>query len=103
MTLTIKTNNQERELFHYCDFTSSEQQQLREDYDWMEDDIETNYGFFHYKGSVYHLQDFTSLHGDNKCEDFEGWDGVVSDSCFSGVLIKLGQNNDSVVIGRYYS
>ena len=103
MTVTIKTNNQERDLLYFSDFNKSEQQQLREDYDWMEDDLETNFGFFYYKDAIYHLQDFTSLHGENKCDDFAGWDGVVSDSYFSGVLIKLTQDCESVVVGTFSS
>ena len=103
MSLTIKTNNQEHELFHFLDFNESEQQQLKIDYDWMEDDIETNFGFFRYQGEIYHLQDFTSLHGNNSSEEFKGWDGIASDSYFSGVIIKLTEENDAVVVGRYFS
>ena len=101
--MKIITNHHNHDLFHFHDFSDQEQQQLRNDYDWMESDLETNYGFFRYKNSIYHLQDFTSLHGDNYCEQFKGYDGVLSDSYFSGVLIKLNPDNESIKIANYFS
>jgi hypothetical protein len=101
MATTITTNNQPRELLYLCDFSEVEQQQIRSDYDWMEpDDIDCNFGFFKYRSNVYHLQDFMRAEGNNA---FQGWDGYHSDSYFSGVLIRLTEDCESVVVGRYCS
>lgn len=101
MTLTITTNNQPRQLMHLCDFSESEQQRIRSDYDWMcPEDLESNYGFFRYRSSIYHLQDFMRVAGNDA---LQGWDGYSSDSYFSGVLIRLQDDCDSVIVGRYCS
>ena len=101
MPTTITTNNQPRELMYLSDFSEAEQQQIRSDYDWMEpEDLECNYGFFRYRSSVYHLQDFVRVTGADELQD---WDGYHSDSYFSGVLIRLTEDCDHVVVGRYCS
>ena len=98
--ITITTNNQPRELLYLQDFSEAEQQQIRSDYDWMEpEDLECNFGFFRYRSSVYHLQDFMRASGPPV--ELEGWDGYHSDSYFSGVLIRLTEDCESVVVGRY--
>ena len=102
MTLTIQTNHQPRELKYLSDFNSADQHKIRSQYDWMDkDDLECNYGFFKYRGCFYHLQDF--LRVDNESTgDLVGWDGYSSDSYFSGVVIKLVDNDcDSVIVGSY--
>lgn len=103
MTLKIKitTNNQPRQLMYLCDFSESEQQRIRSDYDWMRpEDLECNYGFFRYRSSIYHLQDFMRIASNDA---LQGWDGYSSDSFFSGVLIRLQDDCDSVIVGRYCS
>jgi hypothetical protein len=32
-----------------------------------------------------------------------GWDGVVSDTYFSGVLIALSNDGEEYIVGTYYS
>ena len=99
--ITITTNNQPRELLYLQDFSEAEQQQIRSDYAWMQpDDLECNYGFFRYRSIIYHLQDF--IHADDFGE-LEGWHGYHSYSYFSGVLIRLTEDCESVVVGRYCS
>lgn len=101
MTLSIKTNNQSRDLLCLSDFNEAEQKQIRSDFDWMlPEDLECECGFFRYRSSVYHLQDFMRTEGN---EAFQGWDGYLSDSYFSGVLIRLGDDCESVVVARYCS
>ena len=102
MTTTITTNNQPRQLMYLCDFSEAEQQKIRSDYDWMSpEDLEYNYGFFRYRSTVYHLQDFMRFSSDP--EEFTGWDGYHSDSYFSGVLVRLTEDCDAVVVGRFCS
>ena len=95
----IKTNNQQRDLLYLEDFTEKEQQVIRSEYDWMEPDIECNFGFFKYRGNIYHLQDFLRAPDSFK----KDWDGYISETYFSGVVIKLADDNDHVVVGRWFS
>ena len=98
----IKTNNQPRDLLHFCDFTEAEQQQIRQDFDWMTaEDLECNFGFFKYMGQIVHLQSFSSTY--NCPTSFEGWDGFLSHTYFSGWLIKLTPDCDQVICAHYSS
>ena len=98
---TITTNNQPRELLYLQDFSEAEQQQIRSDYDWMEpDDLECNNGFFRYHSRIYHLQDFIRASESSELKD---WDGYHGDTYFSGVLVRLTKDCESVVVGRYCS
>lgn len=104
MTLTITTNHQPRELKYLSDFNSTDQQQIRSQYDWMDkDDIECNLGFFKYRGSFYHLQDFMRVE-DESTGDLVGWDGYINDTFFSGTVVKLVEDNyEFVIVGRYFA
>jgi len=78
--MSIKTNNQPRELLYLSDFSEKDQA------------IEFNYGFFRYRGNIYHLQDFVRYSGDY-------WDGCLGLNYFAAVLIKLTSDCDHVVVG----
>ena len=99
MTATIKTNNQPREVKSLADFSLARQQEIRSDFDWMED-IETNFGFFEYRGSVHHLENFLRVNAGTD-DVTQGWDGYEADSYFSGTLVKLCSDPYFVIVGRY--
>ena len=91
--MSIKTNNQARNLLYLSDFSEREQTKIRENYDWMDkEDIEYNYGFFRYRGIVYHLQDFQHYSG-------ESWDGCYGLNYFASILIKLTSDCNHVIVG----
>ncbi len=99
MTIKIVTNNKPRLLIDAYQLTEKE----REEFDYLDwkvitsgDDDAT---FFRYKGQLYDLGDFMLCPSDFQ---FEGWTGYYSDSAFSGILIKLCDNNDYIIVGRYY-
>jgi len=92
---TIKTNNVPRLLLYANELTDQE----RIDFDYM-DDIETG-DFFRYKGLVYSIDEFTRV--DDNSDFLGGWDGYSSDSYFSGVLIKLCDDTDYIIVGSYYN
>jgi hypothetical protein len=99
--MTIKTNNVPRPLMHLGDFSEPIQLEIRKDYDWMDSqDIESNFGFFVYRGQVYHLQDFMRV-TDVSDPSFSGWDGYTSDTVWSGTLVKLTEDCGFVVVGRF--
>ena len=93
--MTIKTNNQPRDLLCFWDLSNAEQQSARSNFDWL-DDLEENCGFFRYRGQLENLGDF--LRGGP-----EGWDGARSDSYFSGTLVRLSEDGESVTVGRWLS
>ena len=101
--MNIRTNNVPRQLLYLSDFNATDQDKIRKQYDWMEsEDIECNFGFFKYRNRYYHLQDFMWA-SDDATGDLCAWDGYCSDSFFSGVVMKLCDDNESVVVGTYFA
>ena len=99
MAATIKTNNQPRELKSLFDFSLVRQQEIRSDFDWMED-IETTQAFFEYRGSVHHLANFMRVNPgtDDATKD---WDGYEADSYCTATLVRVCSDSDFVIVGRY--
>ena len=95
MPVTIKTNNQWRDLVYRHDVPAKV---LADQFDYQ-DAEEVLDGFFHYHGEWYHLDQF--MHSDNPA--FGDWQGVASDSFFSGVVIKLSKDGEQIKIGTYIS
>lgn len=89
--LTIKTNGHYRPVLYWDELTQKEQA----DFYWGGAEEGS---FFRYKRSTYHIGEFTRVSG----EEFVGWDGVLGDSYFSGVLVKFSTCGDGVKVGRYY-
>lgn len=70
----------------------------KEDFDYIED-IDSH-DFVLYKNCVYDIGEFVRI--DSKSENFNGWHAASANSWFTGVLIKLCDDNDYVIMGRYY-
>ena len=100
MTATIKTNNQPRPLKCLFEFSPQQQQSIRSDFDWMED-IETTYGFFEYRGTIHHLENFLRVNAGTD-DATQGWDGYEADTYFSGTLVRLTSDSEYVVVGSYF-
>ena len=89
----ILTNHRPRLLLDWNQLTEAEQAE----FDWMTEPADED--FFRYKKRVYALSEFTLAEN----TQFKGWDGYLSDSFFSGVLIKLTPDPDRVVVGTFMS
>lgn len=89
---TIITNNVPRPVLYGADVIK-----VRDEYDWMDDQEFYAAEFFRYKGRVYSLDEFTATGA------FPGFDGNYADSFFSGVLVRVVYDGESVVVGRYYA
>lgn len=88
--MIITTNNHARHLrFRY----EVPPKVLAEQFEHITDETD---GFFCYRGVWYHLSDFM-------VSPIEGWDGYTSDSFFSGVLVKLTDDYESVICATYIS
>jgi hypothetical protein len=95
--IKIITNHRERNLLDWSELTEKEQKE----FDYLDtDEKKMEASFVRYKGIAYDVGDFQYVQGGLP---FAGWDGFVSDSFFSGVLLKWGSdgNFDTVIMGRY--
>lgn len=102
--ITIVTNNVPRPLVYGFELSEKE----RKEFDYYDDDERLDCAcFFRYKGWTYDLGEFTRVAEpvSSNCQfDYlKGWDGYSSDSFFSGVLVRYAEDNDYVIVGRYYS
>ena len=94
MTIKIMTNNTPRNLTYGYELTDKQKQ----DFDYIED-ID-NHDFVIYKNNVIDLSEFMRI---DSIDHFKDWHGYSSDSFFSGTLVKYCDDNDSVIMGWYYS
>lgn len=94
--LTIITNNVPRLVLEAYELTQEERNEF--DYiNWNDIDTGNDSGsFIRYKGELYDLNDI-----ERSPDCFPEWHGFVSDSFFSGILIRYC-DCDYVVMGRYY-
>lgn len=99
MTFTIRTNNVPRFTIDAYELTPKE----REDFDYLDwpaieagNDSRT---FFRFKGHLYDLGEAT------RCGHAFGmpeWDGYYGETAWSGVLVRLC-DDDRIVVGQYFS
>jgi hypothetical protein len=87
--MKITTNNQYRDTLNAYDLTSKE----LESFDYLE---EGEGSFIRYKGRVWDLGEFMRT-------DLKDWDGISSDTYFSGAVIKLSEDGEAVKVGYVYS
>ena len=108
MGITIKTNNVPRPIVCGWELTEKE----AAEFDYL-DDI-TEGGFFRYKGEVYDLGEFCRVipagsKSYHPCDmhdiggDFKNWQGYISDSYFSGIVIRYTEDLEHVIVGTYFS
>jgi len=101
--LTIKTNNQPRRLMSLHELSSADQVEARKRFDWMDsEELETSCDFFKYRDNIYHLSEFMSFTSFASGE-FKGWNGYSADTYFSGILVRIVNENEDVVVGTYFS
>lgn len=91
--MKVVTNNQPRELLHWHDLTKAEQAEAES----LLDEQAEESTYFRYKGQVYSLSEFMRLGGQPK-----EWDGVHNETFWSGVLVRVVEHGEAVVVGSYY-
>ncbi len=96
--MNIITNNQPRMLKCAADLPAK----VQDDFDYVKWEEGYEPRFVQYKGVWYDVYDTQSITRGLGFSQFAGWHGIVSDSFFSGVLFKLC-DDDTVIVGRYYS
>jgi hypothetical protein len=97
--LTIRTNHVPREILDGFMLTVEE----RKEFDYLtEDEIVCSNRFFRFKGNVYDIQEFMSV-TPQMLPEFQSWHGYSPDSAWSGVVIHLSGNGETVIVGQYFS
>ena len=97
-TLTVKTNNVPRDLISAFELPTVKYSELRAEFDYMEDADFESAMFFNYRGQVYALADFLRTEGDILRD---GWQGILNETFFSGIVVKIIESCERVVVGRY--
>lgn len=102
--MKIITNNVPRDVIDAYQLPRAE----RDEFDYLNweaiDAGEDSAQFFRYRGELYDLGEFTTtaeLHPGAGHHDLAGWDGYMSDSFFSGIVIRWADEFESVIVGRY--
>lgn len=94
----IRTNNQARPLLSWYELTDKE----KAEFDYIENpEEETGLDFFRFKGRIYTLSDFMRI--DQQSTAFPGWHGYKGDGFFSGMLVKLSDDGEAVIVGQYFN
>lgn len=83
--MKISTNNQPRPIMNWDELTEYEQSEYPT--------ILTDGSFFRYKGQVYSLEEFINVSNSGN------WQGALAFTAFSGLLIRLVQNGEFVIVG----
>ena len=98
MAITVITNNVPRDIIEAHELTEDERSEF--DYiDWKDVEMgRDNPMFFRYKGEVY---DLGEMEGPIELEG-ERWDQHISETFFSGIVIRWMNLFEQVVVGRYY-
>jgi len=100
MSLTIKTNNVPRDLISAFELNGAQYSKLRKEFDWMDDSDFESAMFFEYRGQVYALAEFMRTGGDLLVQ---GWQGILNQTYFSGLVVKIVESCERVVVGSYFS
>jgi len=94
--VNIITNNHQRQMACLLDLPDN----VRADFDYVEDEFDAR--LVQYKGTWYDVYDSQNITRELGFDQFKGWDGIVSDTYFSGVVFRL-VGDDEVIVGRYFT
>lgn len=106
MAMTITTNNVPRALLSAFDLSQAE---LKE-FDYIEDIEECGNRFFRYRGQVYDTGEFVRIekrsaltngfcHGVDDNSPLLDWHGIMTDSYFSGIVVRYTEDHEQIVVG----
>lgn len=100
---TMITNNVPRDVIDAYELTATE----RADFDYLNweaiDAGSASASFFRYKGAIYDIGEFQTTYRMPEFSPLRNWDGYISDSFFSGVVVRYVEQCERVVVGRFYA
>lgn len=74
---------------------------LKDQFDYLADladtDSDSDNGFIYYRKRWYHLSEFVNCYNHPNLK--KKWDGLLTDSFFSGIVIKIGDDGETYKIG----
>ena len=100
--LTIRTNNVPRDIVDAWELTADEQAEFDYlDWDAIRDGRDSA-SFFRFKGSTHDLGEFMRFAGPT-FSPLAAWDGYMSDSYFSGIVVRYVNDYEQVVVGQFFA
>lgn len=97
--IEVTTNYVPRDIIEAWELTPKE----RKEYDTLDweaiEDGRDSAQFFRYHDELYYLNDFQVV---SETIKFAGWEGYISDTYFSGILVKYVDDYERVIVGRFY-
>jgi hypothetical protein len=100
--MEVITNHVPRDVVEGYELTEKE----REKFDYIRwdklEEGEHSETFFRYKGELYDVNDCEPIFRDT-IQGFKEWDGIFTETFFSGVVFKYANCYEQVIVGRYYS
>lgn len=98
--MEVITNHHWREPLSGWELSESERKEL----DYIPDIDEQCGRFFRYHRQIYDLREFMRIPDQPWAgTDIRGWHGYMSDTYFSGILVKYDDDCERVMVGRYFS
>jgi hypothetical protein len=97
MPITVKTDHKWRELKLDIDVPS---RVLMREFSYQERRF-VMYGFFRYRGRWYHVDEFSRIDSRSPLSGHK-WEAYLSDTVFSGVLIRLSSDGERYQVGTYF-
>jgi hypothetical protein len=98
MTVSIKTNHVPRYTVLAHELSDKE----KKEFDYYSADELDSQTFFRYKGSVYCLSEFMRI-AENMPEPMQSWHGYTNDTYFSGLVIHVADDTETVIIGTWFT
>lgn len=102
MGFEVTTNNVPRPIIDGYQLSESERSEF--DYhNWQAIiDGKESASFFRYRGQLYDLSQFTATPPKSLNPELKGWAGYMSDSLFSGLLVRWADTEfETLVVGRF--
>lgn len=105
--IKVITNNVPRDVIEAHELTPKEREQFSY-IDWPAVERgEASASFFRYRGNIYDLGEFTRDYGITKGaglpEHLANWDGYMSESFFSAVVVRYVEDYERVIVGLVLS
>lgn len=97
--MKIKTDNKWHEILYFSDLPETEQDELRQDYDYLDEDT-LSLGWVKWNTSYFHLEDFLKI--DIRTKDLNKWDGIYNFTYDSGLFLKINNSGDKYKIAYFY-